>query len=1040
MNFGSTSYRLLRYEKAKAKLNEFYVSDESRKSNKLGQTSSTELLYSTVRVLSEFAELYCNDGECGELYNDLTFVANFYENFVVGETAEEDYFLLLVGVIANILSDNFGNAKSLIDRINRDKIDNDIACLLFEYTAIGLGKTYETLYMPEYFRDKYFHHLIDEIKYDSESTYLTELQRFAKDLLLNWDSESAFCGLMLCAVHKKYMENSAARIIPAASDSLLKDWKSYFSQPNAIRILWQAQRLLVEHEVLRGKSATIQLPTGVGKTKSIELIISAAFLLRNVNLAIVVAPLRALCNEIEKDLQKSLKNIVDITVLSDVFDDELINFESRQVIVVTPEKLSFLMRHNSEIVNKCGLVIFDEAHMFDDQSRGPTYEFLIMRIKEILSSNVQKVFISAIMPNAEELNDWLTTDGSVVTDKYIKRTEKSVAFFSQATNQLLFYQQNELIESKDAMVYIPQVCPRTPEVREDYVKGPNKGKPKYIFPDLSKGIDVALYLACKLSNNENCSAIYVSKPQQIFTLSKNIVKLKKKKYNLLDNLYFNSNCVANKKILNLAQMHYGGSSEFVQMIEMGFFPHFGDLENGLRLSIEYEIRNHNIQCVICTSTLAEGVNLPIRYLFLSTLQDAYGQMISTRKFQNLIGRTARSGVYTEGSLICTDKKYFDERKRNFEQWGDAVKLFDASKSEHCNSAILQILENLPLPYTGKSLIGIWLLKEFLKSYTSSAAYDINSWVEEVYLSHVNNYVKALSKKDIKLSIYEVISARLNQIKHVVNFIEVLILEECAHENEDNDEEKRVVSLAENTLAYKMSDEKNREVLVELFRVVWQKASQISHEKRKIYAKAMSELDVLNIIDNFLKNHSEMYDSSVFCEEEWIKNLIIIADECFGLNHKFNKLGSQERLTILQAWVNGETYQYIMNATNLKLDGIMKVCNKMSYSFNLLLSSILELIPQYRTDDKTDEVWGAFISDIQLFQKRVRYGLKKASDIAAYEFGYADRIIAKDIGSIIDAQQNMTKEEDYKDIIKVRSKEIKERLDLYPNYFREVVQL
>lgn len=359
MNFGNTSYRLLRYEKAKAKLNEFYVSDESRKSNKLGQTSSTELLYSTVRVLSEFAELYCSGVECGELYNDLTFVANFYENFVVGETAEEDCFLLLVGAIANILSDNFGNAKSLIDRINRDKIDNDIACLLFEYVASGLGKTYETLYMSEYLRDEYFYNLIDEINNDSESTYFKKLQGFAKDLLLNGDSESAFCGLMLCAVHKKYLENSAARIIPVASGSLLKDWESYFSQQNAMRILWQAQRLLVEHEVLKGKSATIQLPTGVGKTKSIELIISAAFLLRNVNLAIVVAPLRALCNEIEKDLKKSLKHIVEITVLSDVLDDEQINFENRQVIVVTPEKLSFLMRHNSDLIsgfvtrNKC---------------------------------------------------------------------------------------------------------------------------------------------------------------------------------------------------------------------------------------------------------------------------------------------------------------------------------------------------------------------------------------------------------------------------------------------------------------------------------------------------------------------------------------------------------------------------------------------------------------------------------------------------------------------------------------------------------------
>ena len=547
-------------------------------------------------------------------------------------------------------------------------------------------------------------------------------------------------------------------------------------------------------------------------------------------------------------------------------------------------------------------------------------------------------------------------------------------------------------------------------------------------------------MACKLSNSNNCSAIYVNKPQQIFKLSKNIAKLKEEGYSLLNNICNNSKCIANKKVLKLTQMHYGENSELAQMIEMGFFPHFGDLENGLRLSIEHEIRNHNIQCVICTSTLAEGVNLPIKYLFLSTLQDVYGQMISTRKFQNLIGRTARSGVYTEGSLICTDRKYFDEKRKNSEQWGDVVKLFDASKSEHCNSAILQIFESLPIPYTGKKLKGSWLLSEFLKSYSNSVAYNIDDWVEAVYLLHVNNYIKASSRKDIRQKIYDVILARLNQIKQVVDFVEILILEECAHGDENNDEEERVNGLAKNTLAYKMADEKNQNAIVEMFNVVWRKVSQISNEKCKIYAKAMSELDILNIVDNYLKDHSEMYELSIFCEETWIKNLVNIAEECISFNHQFNKLDLQVRLIILRAWVNGDTYQYIMNATNIKLDSVIKICNKISYSLNLLISNILELIPQYKAGDKTDEKWKSYIDEINLFQKRVRYGLKKAADIAVYEFGYADRIIAKDIGDILETRQTMNKVEGYKSIIKLCDKEIKERLDYYPNYFRDVVQL
>lgn len=75
------------------------------------------------------------------------------------------------------------------------------------------------------------------------------------------------------------------------------------------------------------------MPTGVGKTRSIELIISAAFLLHEVSLAVVIAPLRALCNEIEKDLNSSLKGIVEITAISDIFNDEELDFTRRQDVL-----------------------------------------------------------------------------------------------------------------------------------------------------------------------------------------------------------------------------------------------------------------------------------------------------------------------------------------------------------------------------------------------------------------------------------------------------------------------------------------------------------------------------------------------------------------------------------------------------------------------------------------------------------------------------------------------------------------------------------
>ena len=114
MNFGENSHRLLRYEKAKAKLNEFAVDDEEQRRNNLLGKTSVDLLYSTIRVLSEYAQAYCEGKEVNNLYQDLSFVARYYEKYVEAKNDKDEYFFLLVGAIANVLSDNFGNANQLL--------------------------------------------------------------------------------------------------------------------------------------------------------------------------------------------------------------------------------------------------------------------------------------------------------------------------------------------------------------------------------------------------------------------------------------------------------------------------------------------------------------------------------------------------------------------------------------------------------------------------------------------------------------------------------------------------------------------------------------------------------------------------------------------------------------------------------------------------------------------------------------------------------------------------------------------------------------
>jgi hypothetical protein len=105
-------------------------------------------------------------------------------------------------------------------------------------------------------------------------------------------------------------------------------------------------------------------------------------------------------------------------------------------------------------------------------------------------------------------------------------------------------------------------------------------------------------------------------------------------------------------------------------------------------------RSGLIHFVVCTSTLAQGVNLPIRCLIVTGVYQG-GDRIPVRDFHNLIGRAGRAGMHTEGSVIFSDTKVFDKKRdrRDRWRWQTAKELLDFSNSEPSSSSISAIFDS-----------------------------------------------------------------------------------------------------------------------------------------------------------------------------------------------------------------------------------------------------------------------------------------------------------------------------------------------------------
>ncbi|KAK3015087.1 hypothetical protein RJ639_006649 [Escallonia herrerae] len=154
-------------------------------------------------------------------------------------------------------------------------------------------------------------------------------------------------------------------------------------------------------------------PTGSGKTISAELAMLHLFNTQPDMKVIYIAPLKAIVRERMNDWRKRLvsqlgKEMVEMT---GDYTPDLKALLSADIIISTPEKWDGISRnwHTRSYVTKVGLMILDEIHLLG-ADRGPILEVIVSRMRYISSQTertVRFVGLSTALANAHDLADWL---------------------------------------------------------------------------------------------------------------------------------------------------------------------------------------------------------------------------------------------------------------------------------------------------------------------------------------------------------------------------------------------------------------------------------------------------------------------------------------------------------------------------------------------------------------------------------------------------------------------------------------------------------
>jgi len=1018
------SERLLAITRAKSKMYEYGIPTQHHIEI---PTDPARLFVLAIGLLGDLAARVCaaetNSPEIAEDQQTLRFAAYFFDAYDSARLNNKlKSYLTVIGAAAYYLCDLQGSASVLAKRLGSEAPDLDcpeLAPLLVWF----IKGDYST---PLQFNDGPFGPSAGKIS--AAMSYFSTLGKGDVELFSSLKElrtlayrdgtpRQLLFADVICALAKKRYWNSAWYCLPRYSGLSKAAWEPVLQRATFHQDLWPAQHLLGEVGVYRGASAVVQMPTSAGKTHATEIILRSAFLSGRTSLAVVVAPFRALCHEIQARLLGAFAHDnINVDELMDVLQTDFIIeeiFGRRQVLVLTPEKLVYVLRHYPELAARIGLVIYDEGHQFDNGLRGVTYELLLTTLKRLLRAETQVLLISAVISNAAALNDWLNEgkDANVVRGQGLTPTYRTIGFASWRTprGQIKFVAPSDPDEQE---FFVPRVI-------EQVKLTTRKRENERLFPLKDDGGSIALYFGLKLAPQGGV-AIFCGRKDSASGLCEDAVEIYKRGYSVPHPAAW-SNQEEIGRLHHLHELNLGINAPITVSAKMGILTHHANVPHGLRNAIEYAMQKDLARFVICTSTLAQGVNLPLRYLIVTTTRQG-GDALKVRDFHNLIGRAGRSGMHTEGSILFADPEIYDKKADKDEKWRwkNIKKFLEPGNSEPCASKLLSIFAPLS---TDAKFNRLYIKMEplaFVEAYVD----DPNSIGEIADAILARNPRKGFSKRGLEDQIAE----KMAIIKAVESF---LMATEMTGALKDFAEE-----LAQGTLAYHLASEDEKASITSLFVLL---AENIERKVPDTQKRAAFGKTLYGVMD------------SLALEEWTAANAVAIAkasqDGLFDLlwpllfshvkNKTFRNCRSENHLKeVVRGWFHGQSFAVlhaILAEEDIRIgnhhptvEHVVEICEvAVFYEGMLLINAVRELLGLTRPGDT------ATVEKLNLFQKRLKYGLDSMTAIVLFEMGFSDRVISAELAGLIGAIRSRAGA-----ISRIRhvTAQAREMMGKYPAYF------
>ena len=683
---------------------------------------------------------------------------------------------------------------------------------------------------------------------------------------MNYDNaDDFFDSQLLLHVLNKFQEDNIRKDLYTFDNTV--SWNQYLNytfRKHIFSFLPSQREALHKGLLSYNRSFSLRMPTSAGKSYITELLIYQE-LQKTPNAKILyLAPLRSLGHEL-REKYKSISSQLGFTYRSLYGGSSMTGTEAilaeADLFITTPETFMSLEGSIDDILRQFTLVICDEGQLIESVGRGLDYEMLLSRLRK--QEHVRFLFISAIIPNIGDINTWLGgTVGEVGESNYRPCTIRFGVASTDKTSITLHVYEN--VNKKSLF---------------DFTSFVNK--------DESKGF--------KLDTQKNRACLMAMK-----SLDAGSVMLystfKKKEYNA--SCYKYGECIANiiqkgklpsprsflntnqRNLLDLlcefTEYNFGTDYYETNFMKEGFAVHTGSLPQEMREIVETGYEKGALRMIICNSTLAEGVNFPIRTLVLGDIRHPSGKGWMEREvLMNVIGRVGRAGRETYGFVICADKAWWFVK--------------EAASGENL---------------------------KYAKGMLNDIAFEI--------LKVERRLQRQLTDDEVNYMLSE---------SGLVESIDKMLMLSTDDFTTDEDVSFDVSS---SSLSYHLGNDKHKKQITRIFSVRNSYLHGLSNDNIQMYKDTLISPIVQTTLQDVISDDYGLSTLSTedLSSEEWIEKIIYLTSLLVHIDDK------QKVKTLMSCWMEGLRYVEIADKMRLPIDDVVDLVEWLRRDFLLATKSIL----------------------------------------------------------------------------------------------------